>query len=79
MRLCLHVDVPVLQGLAVVAAALEAAGLLVPQGAYVEALDVLDELQAALDSGAVAGLHAFRSLPQQLACFGRVRRCHASA
>ena len=60
------------QALAVVAAGLEAASLLVPQGAFLPALDVLEELKAAAEGGAAAGLHAFRSLPQQLAVFAQV-------
>ena len=60
------------QALAVVAAALEAASLLVPQGAYLAALDVLEELRAAVGAGAVAGLLAFEALPQQLTQFAQV-------
>lgn len=60
------------QALAVVAAGLEAASLLVPQGAYLAALDVLEELRAAVESGTVAGLHAFASLPLQLAAYAQV-------
>ena len=53
-------------------AAQEAAVLLVPQGNYLGALDVLAELQAALDSGLLHGLTAFWDLPAQLAHFRQV-------
>lgn len=54
-------------------AAQEAAVLLVPQGDYLGALDVLAELQAALDSGLLHGLTAFWALPAQLAHFRQVQ------
>ena len=61
------------QALEVVVAAQEAALLLVPQGDYLGALDVLAELQDALASGLLHGLTAFWQLPAQLAQFREVR------
>lgn len=49
-----------------VATAQQAVELLLPQGDYVGALDVLDSLHAMLATQATAGLHAFRRLPAQL-------------
>ena len=58
-------------------AALEAAALLVPQGAYLEALEVLDELRGVAATRTLEGLHAFQQLPAQLAAYAQVRsvRC----
>lgn len=55
-----------------VASAQETVGLLLPQGDYTAALDVLDSLRASLASYRTAGLHAFRHLPAQLADIAEV-------
>ena len=60
------------QVIALVVAAMEAASLLVPQGAFLEVLEVVDEIKDIAASGVLAGLRAFRDLPSQLAHYARV-------
>ena len=56
-----------------VATAQEAVELLLPQGDFAGALDVLDSLRATLSTHHTAGLHAFRHLPAQLADISEAR------
>ncbi|KAK9791149.1 hypothetical protein WJX73_003285 [Symbiochloris irregularis] len=60
-----------LRVIALVVAALEAASLLVPQGAFLEVLEVVDEIRGIAASGVLSGLHAFRDLPSQLAYYAQ--------
>ena len=62
-----------LQILEGITAAQEALELLLPAGDFAGALDVLGDLTAAGAPLHVAGLHAFRALPQQLAACEEVR------
>ena len=77
-----------LQVLEGITAAQEALELLLPAGDFAGALDVLGDLTAAGAPLHVAGLHAFRALPQQLAaceevclplCHWAVDLCPASS
>ena len=56
-----------------VASAQEAVELLLPQGDFAGALDVLNSLRATLSTHHTAGLNAFRHLPAQLADISEAR------
>ena len=55
-----------------VASAQNTIELLLPQGDFADALDVLDSLRNSLSTQHTAGLHAFHHLPSQLADIAEV-------
>jgi hypothetical protein len=63
---CKHADCLPLQIVEEVASAQNTIELLLPQGDFADALDVLDSLKTNLSSQHTTGMHAFYHLPSQI-------------